>query len=759
MRPYLGKVLVVAAALTVTLVMAAQGSKPTITKTAINIIDSPVLPGNILPQFMFMQGAVEGATGNVALGGGRGTPRPFNPDDSNGPDIFEGGMEDMRSPQLPYLTQDQWTCDRKPAQLPVVQVENEFLKMNVVPSINGKIWNLFDKKNNREMFFNNPAHQPANIGALKAWASGGCEWNWSPGIIGHSAFSESPVWVARVQSDRGDVVRVYEFDRYNMTVWQVDMLIEDDVLWVHPRIINPTPVDLRGYWWTCVAHHVTPASRVISPATHVAETSSGPIRDAPWPFMAETLNTSFSGLPPDYIWRQDHSYLGNIIWGDFFLRIPDELDKYIMHVEEDGYSVYHGHTLNGTKFFTWGQSGPGRFMQDFLSANAPDRAGDYAELQVGPAPTQMQTWPLPKNSKFEWTEFFKAWMPDAKTISRLRGRDYDDALRATDSLINGPNGVSKQKFVEMDTFMKSIASKEVKPGDIISQGMPWGALNEMLRAWYNEPTPRMTPSAYFSLNAGDWEVRPWFELLQGGTFSAETLKRLPISFQVHDLWRKVITDSANKYGMTWLHALHLGIIAMENGFVAEARALFEQSNKLKANPVAYRNLALLTKTADDAYPYFMKAWNMAVNNQEEPSRDRLVMNLAAEIAMFLQTQSDPKWRAVLADFIINRLDKAPNIPDRAKRTDQIITSRIYVAIYVTRDFDYAISMLKSECFPTYGKGRKDLINFWNDAHILKEAQRIGRPLTRLEQRNVRVNNFPPRNIGCPYADTYCPNYW
>ena len=25
------------------------------------------------------------------------------------------------------------------------------------------------------------AHQPANIGALKSWAAGGAEWNWSPG--------------------------------------------------------------------------------------------------------------------------------------------------------------------------------------------------------------------------------------------------------------------------------------------------------------------------------------------------------------------------------------------------------------------------------------------------------------------------------------------------------------------------------------------------------------------------------------------------
>ena len=43
--------------------------------------------------------------------------------------------------------------------------------------------------------------QPNNIGYRKAWASGGCEWNWSPGKIGHSVFSESPVFTAVLHTD------------------------------------------------------------------------------------------------------------------------------------------------------------------------------------------------------------------------------------------------------------------------------------------------------------------------------------------------------------------------------------------------------------------------------------------------------------------------------------------------------------------------------------------------------------------------------
>lgn len=68
--------------------------------------------------------------------------------------------------------------------------------------------------------------------------------------------------------------------------------------------------------------------------------------------------------------------------------------------------MIHGHPLNGTKFYTWGQSGPGRFMQDFL-AGGGKRQGDYTELQVGPAPTQMQNFPVPKLSSQQWTEWFK----------------------------------------------------------------------------------------------------------------------------------------------------------------------------------------------------------------------------------------------------------------------------------------------------------------------------------------------------------------
>ena len=124
----------------------------------------------------------------------------------------------MASADLKY---DTWGCERKPATLPAILLDSPTMRVTITPQFGGKVWSMHDKVANREFFFSNPAHQPANIGARGAWTAGGLEFNWSPGYLGHSAFTEERVWAAKLSTTRGDVVRVYEYDRYNGTVFQV----------------------------------------------------------------------------------------------------------------------------------------------------------------------------------------------------------------------------------------------------------------------------------------------------------------------------------------------------------------------------------------------------------------------------------------------------------------------------------------------------------------------------------------------------------
>ena len=195
-------------------------------------------PDNTLPNFLFMAAGEEGGSiwgGDFDYRGGSGTPSPWSPPNACPDDLFNNTSNDLRVPQLPWQLQDDWGCEREPDDADVIVVENDYLRAAITPQWGGKIWSLYDKKKKRQLFFNNPAHQPNNIGYRKAWASGGCEWNWSPGKIGHSVFSESPVFTGILHTEKGDVVRVWEYDRQNHTVWSVDIFLEEDVLWAHPR--------------------------------------------------------------------------------------------------------------------------------------------------------------------------------------------------------------------------------------------------------------------------------------------------------------------------------------------------------------------------------------------------------------------------------------------------------------------------------------------------------------------------------------------
>jgi hypothetical protein len=549
-----------------------------------------------------------------------------------------------------------------------------------------------------------------------------------------------------LNTERGPLLRVYEFDRYNGTVWQVDMIIDGDAFVAHPRITNPTDVDLRGYWWTCVAVDAKPSTRILTPATHVAETSRDPMRDAPWPYFAEAIeNASFTGYQNK--WMTDNSYLGNHQIGDMFLRIPDSVyTPYICHnqAEDNGYTYIHGHPLNGTKFYTWGQSGPGRFMQDFL-AGGGHRQGDYTELQVGPAPTQMQNFPVPKQSIKQWTEWFKGFYANPKTI---RSDNYDAAIREGDRWIRSEKGMPSDHVKELDEFFDKYST--VDPTEVLVEGQPWGALEEMLLG------KRLAKGLTFTLpkdknSLAYKEAQPWVELLTNGKFSDETLSKLPLSYQTTDRWLNVIEKSVQTQGMTWLHAFLLGIAYTERGFIDEPKKYFQQSIDLKPSPVAYRCLAVLQTTPEAAWPYYQQAWatlhTSYVNDADV--YQRLTYNFITEISYFLQQNL---WYDEIEKFVS---DVRGHNYLKDYEVDAFVTMEIKLNIHKNA-YSPAKESLGSHCFPTYAKARDDLMNMWNTVVMGMAQEAKGAPLTNVEKHQARLSNKIPENIGCQYASEVSP---
>ena len=139
---------------------------------------------------------------------------------------------------LPYRVYDDYDRAQRPDDLSFLTLDNGRLRVSVAPQYGGRLMELRDLTLGRDLVFRNPVFQPANLASLNAWFSGGIEWN---GLIpGHTPFTCAPVFAGIIETARGPVLRLYEFDRVVEATWQIDLFLpqDDDRLFVHGRIVN-----------------------------------------------------------------------------------------------------------------------------------------------------------------------------------------------------------------------------------------------------------------------------------------------------------------------------------------------------------------------------------------------------------------------------------------------------------------------------------------------------------------------------------------
>lgn len=77
----------------------------------------------------------------------------------------------------PYPLYDVLTDRKVDRSYQAVYLDNEYVRVCVLPEIGGRILSATDKTNNYEIFYRQTGIKPALIGMLGAWLSGGVEWN------------------------------------------------------------------------------------------------------------------------------------------------------------------------------------------------------------------------------------------------------------------------------------------------------------------------------------------------------------------------------------------------------------------------------------------------------------------------------------------------------------------------------------------------------------------------------------------------------
>lgn len=78
----------------------------------------------------------------------------------------------------PYPTIEKISDEKKDKEYTAVWLENEYIKVMVLPELGGRIQRAYDKTNDYDFVYYNQVIKPALVGLTGPWISGGIEFNW-----------------------------------------------------------------------------------------------------------------------------------------------------------------------------------------------------------------------------------------------------------------------------------------------------------------------------------------------------------------------------------------------------------------------------------------------------------------------------------------------------------------------------------------------------------------------------------------------------
>ncbi len=472
---------------------------------------------------------------------------------------------------LPYLSQDQYTREKKPTEKDVVVLENEHIRAELLPWMGGRLWSL--KYDGRELLNHNPVVQPCNLALRNAWCSGGVEWNVS--IRGHNMLTCENMFTELIHLEDGTSgVRLYEYERIRGIVYRLEAYLppESHLLYVQISIENPkNNGEVPMYWWSNIAVPQRDGTRVIAPA----ETAILSLYDAGQYRMLRRKLPIFEGMDLSKPCEITRSV-------DVFYDLPKEQRPYVTALQSDHKGLVQMSTrrMMGRKLFVWGVGEGGKNWQRWLS----DGVESYIEIQAGIAKTQQDHIPMPDGDTWNWLEAYGQLECD------VDGLEYADAVKACNGALD--KVITQDKLdEEHQSRAKAFANAQ---GEIVSMGSGWGALENMRRAKLG--LAPISQVCRFPKTAMDDKQTAWIELLNQGTFPAEDALHAPISYMNHPEWLEMLSKVEDK-NATVLY--HLGVMQNAAKDPETAQKTIRESIEKEPSPWAWRALARMAAIAGD----------------------------------------------------------------------------------------------------------------------------------------------------------------
>ncbi|SBW03651.1 DUF5107 domain-containing protein [uncultured Dysgonomonas sp.] len=300
----------------------------------------------------------------------------------------------------PYPVIETVTDKKKNKAYIALFIENEYLKVMVLPELGGRIQMAYDKVKKRHFVYYNQVIKPALVGLTGPWISGGIEFNWpqhhrpstylgTDYCIEQNADGSITVWCNEVE-------RMFRLKgMQGFTLYPGKAYIEIKV-----KVYNRTPFPQTFLWWANPAVVVNDGYHsVFPPDVHAVfdhgkrDVSNFPIATGVYykqNYSAGVDISKYKNIPVPT------SYMAIQSKFDFVGGYEKDLEAGLLHVADH-------HISPGKKQWTWGNG-------DFGMAwdrNLTDEDGPYIELMTGVYTDNQPdfTWLQPNEEK-SWVQYF-----------------------------------------------------------------------------------------------------------------------------------------------------------------------------------------------------------------------------------------------------------------------------------------------------------------------------------------------------------------
>jgi tetratricopeptide (TPR) repeat protein len=333
--------------------------------------------------------------------------------DPNPQFYFGGNSQGAQHRIYPYPAYDNLTTQKKDKTYTMVFLENEYIKIGILPELGGKIFEAIDKTDNYDFIYHQHVIKPALISLLGAWISGGIEWDIPHH---HRATSFLPMqYKVEENPDGSKTVWIGELELRDRMEWTVGVTVRPGSSCFEAafRILNRTPVPTSMLSFSNVAVSVDDTYQVIYPPSTQFVTYHGKVDFTTWPIATTKFNRADFTSGVDVSWYKNHPTANSM----FAWNYQDDFLAGYDHGRNVGIMSIADHNIvPGKKFWTWGD-GPVGHQEDHLLT---DSDGPYIELMVGAYSDNQPdySWLQPYETR-TWSQF---WYPF---------RDIDGAKNAT----------------------------------------------------------------------------------------------------------------------------------------------------------------------------------------------------------------------------------------------------------------------------------------------------------------------------------------